>query len=83
MTGSTTCLDAGRKVDMNKPQKISTVLALAVFGLVVIWHYWADDILVAAGFPHNYRDEPRVGMALLAIAVFYAGTLAVLSEKKH
>lgn len=68
---------------MNKPQKISTVLALAAFGLAVAWHYFSNDILIMAGFTNSYSGhEPHIGMALLAIAVIYAGTLAVLAEKE-
>ena len=67
---------------MNKPQKISTVLALAAFGAAVAWHYFSNDILIMAGFTNSYSGhEPHIGMALLAIGVFYAGTLAVMTKK--
>ncbi len=64
---------------MNKHQRIATIIALALFASIVVYHYAGPEMLVRSG-QRQVWDRPPVGLALLAVAVCYAGAFALLKR---
>jgi hypothetical protein len=74
---------------LNKKQKILTVVALAVFGVIILLHEVThNDFLpmwnIYSWRWSNYRPPiPEVRMPLFVLAVFYAGLFFLLHDKKN
>ncbi len=64
---------------MNKHQRIATIIALALFAGLVVYHYVGPEVQVRSGQRYMW-DHPPVGLALLAVAVCYAGAFALLKR---
>jgi hypothetical protein len=72
---------------MNKKQKILTIVALAVFGVITFLHYYdpSEAIfyeILFGGVRHGNAHPAifDVHMPLFVLAVFYAGLFFVLSK---
>jgi hypothetical protein len=74
---------------MNKKRKILTLVALAVFSLIIFLHYphsFASNIdrwffWHGLGEPFSFFDDVR--MPLFVLGVFYAGLFAILGDSKR
>jgi hypothetical protein len=74
---------------MNKKRKILTVVALAVFSVIVALHYtnlkgdaryWNDGKRYFPGYEPQIQD---VRMPLFVLGVFYVGLFAMLGDSKR
>ena len=80
---------------MNKKRRRLTLAALAVFGAIILGHYFAwnswYDYDHTTGWHHNLwialypRDVfiKDIHMPLFVLAVFYAGLFAILGDNKR
>jgi hypothetical protein len=74
---------------MNKKRKILTLVALAVFSMIILLHNVTHNDFLPMYNPYswrwsNYRPPiPEVRMPLFALAVFYAGLFAILGDNKR
>ena len=64
---------------MNKPQRIATIVAMALFASIVVYHYAGPGVEVWHG--RWVLEHPPVGLALFAVAVCYAGAWALLKDQ--
>lgn len=74
---------------MNKKRKILTVVALAVFGLIIFLHYYDPSEAIFyeklfGGTQHGTAHPAifDVRMPLFVLAVFYVGLFSLLGDKK-
>ena len=74
---------------MNKKQKILTIIALVVFGVIIFLHYYdpSEAIFyeklfgrIQHGYAHKLIWDVR--MPLFVLAVFYVGLFFILGEQK-
>jgi hypothetical protein len=66
---------------MNKKQKILTIVALAVFGAIIFFHYYSFDrwpTPYLTGIPAI--DDVR--LLIFALTVFYAGLFFILATPR-
>ena len=61
---------------MNKKRKILTLVALAVFGAIIFFHYYSFDPYLT-----SYPGIEDVRMPILVLAVFYAGLFFLFGGK--
>lgn len=61
---------------MNRAQRFATVIAMILFSSVVIWRYVGPINGIG-----DSDDPPEVVLPSLAIAILYAGSVALL--KRH
>ena len=74
---------------MNKKQKILTIVALAVFGVIIFLHYYDPTEAIFyeklfGGVQHGTAHPAifDVHMPLFVLAVFYAGLFFLLQNKR-
>jgi hypothetical protein len=74
---------------MTKRRKILTGLALAIFGVIILFHYcrfdprWADGRFGFINPDPAYPGIKDVRMPLFVLAVFYAGLFFILGPDKN
>jgi hypothetical protein len=74
---------------MNKKQKILTIVALAVFGVIIFLHYYDPFEAIFyeklfGGVQHGYAHRAifDVRMPLFVMAVFYTGLFFLLQNRR-
>jgi hypothetical protein len=82
-----------RQRGMNKKRKILTVVALAVFSVIILLHYGRPEFYNpasmgnTAGLPglhfKNHEVIKDVRMPFFVLAVFYVGLFSLLGDKKN
>ncbi len=70
-------------MNMNKRRKILTVVALAVFGVIIFFHYYRFDYYLHSLHLRMYPAIDDVRMPMFVLAVFYVGLFSILGNKKR
>jgi hypothetical protein len=76
---------------MNKKRKVLTIIALAVFSVIIALHYFdgkrvgqAGDRYYVAGIAFPFEPLIKnVRLPIFALGVFYVGLFAILGDKKR
>ena len=66
--------------EMNKKRKILTLVAMAVFGVIIALHYVPDPTANSIYYTFIIAD---VRMPLFVWPLFYAGLFAILGDNKR